>query len=900
MQHSSTSHTITQDSTTTALLESHQMDFVSSMILQLLDSVDSELKDAFITIKHSLDSADTATLTHALSEVAAKDKTLFIIKAFTLYHMLLNIVEELNLSDSATLNALPQTLLDLKKEGYDKQDIIEVLQHIAFYPVFTAHPTESRRRTFLEAHHQMSKNIRDIFSSNDSQARFQLLYRLKLLWHTHLVRSEKMEILFELDNLLYIIESSIANSATQVISDIQALVGVNLERSPIVLGSWVGGDRDGNPYVSNEIMTRVMKTAHRAIVEMYIKKCETLIRELSLSSDFKEPSPALLQSLQEDKEQLSHTESTLYAKEPFRAKLYLMKKKLQNRLIAINTTDSIDFTYHNSKELLSDIDMLIQSLDSLSASGLLEFRNLVLLGGFHLLRLDFREHRDVILSATSEIFCLIGLCDSDFKDMSEQKKCEILNLALQANKLDLNTIIEELSDSTRRLVGAFLRIAWAKKHISESILQSFIISMSAEPSDLLCVLWLAKQSGLWKPGKKKERKKGRAKVSITPLFETIDDLQRAGHIIKTLYANPHYQQYLIDNDNTQEVMVGYSDSSKDGGIFASNYNLYHAIADLIKLQHELSLKISFFHGRGGSVSRGGGSLEEALLSAVPHSVYGMLKTTEQGEMISAKYLNKNIATKNLSSTISALLKKSVRDKYCINGACEINPQMTSLLEPISHASRIAYRQLVYDDKDFMMYFKHATPIEFIQNLNLGSRPSKRKDTQSVEDLRAIPWVFAWTQNRSIIPAWYGLGSALATGDKNALKDCYGQSLFFKTTIDNISQAFLKVDVEIAALYNEFVPDEAVKKRIWELIYTQYQLTLENLLYLRGENALLDSENDIRESILLRKPYLSVLNLTQIELIKKYQSCHYPQAQARLMEQIHATIVGIAQGLRNTG
>ena len=269
--------------------------------------------------------------------------------------------------------------------------------------------------------------------------------------------------LFELDNLLYIIESSIVESATQVLSDIQALIGTNLKHSPIILGSWVGGDRDGNPYVSNEIMTKVMKTAHRAIIEMYIKKCEKLIRELSLSSDLKEPSAELLQSLQLEKEQLPSTESTLYAKEPFRAKLYLIKKKLQNRLIAINTTDSIDFTYSNSKELLSDIDMLIRSLDSLSASGLVEFYNLVLLGGFHLLRLDFREHRDVILSATSEIFCLIGLCDSDFKDMSEQKKCEILNLALSAKKLDLNTILERAFRFYKAVCGSVSKNCVGKK-----------------------------------------------------------------------------------------------------------------------------------------------------------------------------------------------------------------------------------------------------------------------------------------------------------------------------------------------------------------------------------------------------------------------------------------------------
>ncbi|TLD96364.1 phosphoenolpyruvate carboxylase [Helicobacter jaachi] len=883
-----------------SLLEPAQMEFVGEIITSLLQSIDTELTHAFISIKQSLEKKDIETFKRALAEISAQDKTLFIIKAFTLYHMLLNIIEELNLSNNATLNTLPQSLQDLNKEGYDTCDMLEILEHLRFYPVFTAHPTESRRRTFLEAHHQMSQNIQAIFTHNDSAAKAQLLYRLHLLWHTHLVRSEKMEILFELDNLLYIIESSILEAATKVLGDIQCLLNKNLEHSPITLGSWIGGDRDGNPYVSNEIMTKVMKIAHKAIIEVYIKKCDKLIRELSMSMDFIKPSKALMQSLQDNIAQLSQSQATLFAKEPFRAKLYLIKKKLQNRLIAINTVDNIDFTYKDSKELIGDIDMLIESLDSISAAGLVEFRHLVLLGGFHLLRLDFREHRDVILNATSEVFCLIGRSDSDFKDLSENKKCEILNTALGAKRFDLNTILEELSPETRRFVGAFLRIQWAKKHISEHILQSFIISMCTEASDLLCVLWFAKQSGLWKPGKKKEAKSGKAKISITPLFETIDDLQRAQSIIQTLCVNPHYRQYLLDNQSTQEIMIGYSDSSKDGGIFASNYNLYHAISNLTKLQSTLDIHIRFFHGRGGSVSRGGGSLEEALLSSSPQSVNGVLKTTEQGEMISAKYLNKNIATKNFSSTLSALLKRAAYDTYCVGSACEVNPETMSLLEPISQHSYKAYRALVYENKGFMEYFKNATPIEFIQNLNLGSRPSKRKDTQKVEDLRAIPWVFAWTQNRSIIPAWYGLGSGLAQGDKNALRDCYAQSLFFKTTIDNISQALLKVDLDIAKLYNEFVKNKAIREDIWEHIYAQYNLTLEYLLYLRNESELLDSESGIRESILLRKPYLSVLNLTQIELIKKYQSSHYAKAQERLMEQIHATIVGIAQGIRNTG
>ncbi|TLD90251.1 MULTISPECIES: phosphoenolpyruvate carboxylase [Helicobacter] len=886
-------------STSSALLQPSQIEFVFESITSLLQTIDCELKNTFITIKESIEKQDNKTLLSTLSTLKEQNKILPIIKAFTLYHMLLNIIEELNISGNTEANKLSQALQELNKEGYEMPEILEVLEHLRFYPVFTAHPTESRRRTFLEAHHQMSENIKDIFAYNDEKAKNQLLCRLKLLWQTHLVRSEKMEILYELDNLLYIIESSVLESAAQVLTYIQNLLDKPLEASPITLGSWVGGDRDGNPYVSNEILTKVMKIAHKAIIESYISKCDRLIRELSLSIDFVKPSRALMLSIQNQIHELPSSEATLFAKEPFRAKLYLMRKKLQNRLIAINAPDNIDFTYADSKELLDDIDLLMESLDPLSAQGLKEFRHLVLLGGFHLLRLDFREHRDVVLNTISEIFCLLGLSDSDFKDLNENKKCEILNLALN-KKYDLNIIIQQLSAQSQRLVGAFLRIQWARKHISRHILQSFIVSMSTQASDLLCVLWFAKQSGLWKAGKQQEAKSGKAYISITPLFETIDDLQRAKNIIRILHTNAHYRQYLYDNNNTQEVMVGYSDSSKDGGIFASNYNLHRAITSLTHLQDELGISISFFHGRGGSVSRGGGSLEEALLSSAPKSVHNTLKTTEQGEMISAKYLNKHIATKNFSSTLGALLKKSVADTFCMNGACESDAHIMALLEPVSIGSFESYRALVYEDKGFMSYFKMATPIAFIQNLNLGSRPSKRKDSQKVEDLRAIPWVFAWTQNRAIIPAWYGLGSGLSRVDKNALKDCYELSLFFKTTIDNISQAMLKVDLDIAKLYSAFVADKAVRERIWECIYSQYNLTLENLLYLRGEHRLLDSEMAIRESILLRKPYLSVLNLTQIELIKQYQSSPYEKAKDRILEQIHATIVGIAQGIRNTG
>lgn len=885
-----------------------ELDFIYNVMVGILKELNPEVMELFLSLRQELlfEEKSQDKIKSILQEITISDKTLEVIKAFSLYNILLNIVEERHhLDKQAPLLAIKKAYDELIAEGFSKQDINKILGTMQFYPVFTAHPTESRRRTFLEAHHEISDDLCKIFELKDEEAKEHLKYRLRLLWQSHLVRSEKLEVLFELDNLLYIVESSILTSSQKVLDFIQNLLQKPLEISPIQLGSWIGGDRDGNPFVTNELMTRVMRTQHELIIKIYLQKIKRLERELSISTDFLPINQELERSLEE-------TSLKLYGREPFRAKLHLMGKKLKNRLIAINSPTSIDFIYRHPKELLSDIDLLIRNLDSLGSKYLKEFRNLVLLGGFHLMRLDFREHRDMFLNAISEVFCLLGISDSDFGTFREEKKIEILNTALEKPKINLETIIDKVSKDTQNILEAFLRIDWAKKYISEEIIQSFIISMTTEASDMLCVLWFAKQSNLWKPSKDKTTpdKKIRAKIRITPLFETIDDLQRAKDIINILSQNKHYAHYLYDLKMTQEIMIGYSDSSKDGGIFTSNYSLYQAIFELMKLGEELGIGFVLFHGRGGSVSRGGGTLESALLASPPKSALGMLKTTEQGEVISSKYLNPKSAEFNLSSTMGALLKKSTYDSFCSGelpniktskNICHIDTLQWQIMREISQASYKAYRKLVYQTAGFMDYFKLATPINFIRQLNLGSRPSKRKDTSKVEDLRAIPWVFAWTQNRSIIPAWYGVGSGLESiANKEELQLCYQESEFFKTTLDNISQALLKVDITIAQRYNKFVTNQDSREHIWEMIKTEYDKTMRLILYVRQEKELLENDSKLRDSILLRKPYVTALNLLQIELIKKYNLSNYQDQKNRLMEQIHSTIVGIAQGMRNTG
>lgn len=878
--------------------KSREIEFIFGLMREQLDMVAPQISPLFLSLKDG-----NKTDLNALSAEDISN----LIKAFTLYHLLLNIIDERHRLSRVKKSTFSTVISELRTQKYDDADIRSVLKKIRFYPVFTAHPTESLRRTFLESYHEMSDDLEAWFRFEDQDAKEHLRYRLNLLWNSHIVRSEKIEVLFELDNLLYFMESSILSSGANVLKEVQEALKElgdkeTLKKSPIRLGSWIGGDRDGNPYVTNAIMLKVMKRQHETIIHQYLKRIDKLTRELSVAAEFITPSSSFLESLEEEKEHLDSTAKKLFLQEPFRAKLTCMRQKLENRILALNLPQSALsenklYMYANSKEFIKDIDMMIESLDERSGIYLKELKSLAILAGFHLMQLDFRQHRDVFWNALAEIFSHLGYVQGDLLLLPESERTKILNKALDVPLLDLNTLYGKLSTQTQETILAFVHFKWAKDRISDNIIDSCIISMCQSKNDLLCVLWFAKQSGLWRKGKK-------TRISISPLFETIEDLESAPKILRELCENPHYSEYLQSRKNYQEIMIGYSDSCKDGGIFASNYSLRQAIENLVALENELKIKFRLFHGRGGSVSRGGGALEDALLSSPINSVAGFLKTTEQGEVISARYLNPRKAKSSFSSALATLLKKSVYDRYGMevkNCSIDFEP----LLQKISIESYKAYRKLVYETEGFMEYFKSATPIYFIQQLNIGSRPSKRKDTQNVEDLRAIPWVFAWTQNRAIISAWYGLGSGLEEafkefGDREILRRCYHENLFFRTTINNISQALLKVDLDIASHYNAFVEDVELRERIWNMIKEEYHRTLEWLLYVRGEEHLLASEKLIQESILLRRPFLTSLSFFQLYLMRAYKEAHYLEQKERIAKQIVATIVGIAQGIRNTG
>ena len=481
--------------------------------------------------------------------------------------------------------------------------------------------------------------------------------------------------------------------------------------------------------------------------------------------------------------------------------------------------------------------------------------------------------------------------------LSRTDNINTLNWALSNTKIDLRTITDKVSDATSKVIEAFLMIEWGKNEISDRILDSFILSMTRDSTDLLVALWFAKQSHLWNPGHY-------TRISLTPLFETIDDLQNAPVIMEDLWNNEHYHQYVVDRNLQQEIMLGYSDSSKDGGIFTSNFSLNRAIINLMDLSAKIGVKFNLFHGRGGSVSRGGGPTHKAILASPAKSIDGFLKITEQGEVISSKYLDINIGKNNFNESIAALLEKSIYDKHNIRTDCGKNDEFVSLMQLISDTSMAKYRELVYETDGFLDYFQQATPYSFMDKLNIGSRPSKRRGLDGIEDMRAIPWVFSWNQNRSILTAWYGVGTGLENAIKmhgiKPLRKGFKECPFFYSTIDNISMSFMKIDLSIARLYNMFVEDEAVRNKIWNIIVEEYRKTKKCLLQIREEKELLEHDGYLRQVLLLRKPYMSALSVFQIELLKKYQKEPDDAKKQLLAEQIASTIVGTSLGLRNTG
>jgi len=560
--------------------------------------------------------------------------------------------------------------------------------------------------------------------------------------------------------------------------------------------------------------------------------------------------------------------------------------------------------YQTAEELLEDLYFVQKSLREHHPAKhelktIQKLIRQVQLFGFHLATLDVRNHSGEHEAAITEIFQKVGITNA-YADLSEEEKVKILTAALSDPRRVLLGI-EDYSKETQEMIKVFQTIKQIHEEFGRRAISVYLISMSKAPSDILEVLLLAKEANLYRLHADGSVE---STLHISPLFETIDDLKAAPGIMKALYNTPLYRQHLQILNNRQEVMFGYSDSSKDGGTLAANWRLYKAQMEIHKMTAEYGINLKFFHGRGGSLGRGGGPLHKSLLSQPAETIHNGVKITEQGEVLSYRYLTEDIAYRSLEQAIAALLQISTNVlKEADRGALR-KETWEEALEKIASVSHEKYRSLVFDDPAFMDYFYEATPLTEIGGLNIGSRPMARKNARRFEYLRAIPWVFAWTQSRHLLPAWYAAGTGLTAfasekpENMALMKEMYEEWPFFRNTIDNLQLALMRADIGTAKEYAGLVEDKEASNRIFSNIEEEYAKTKEIVLEISGDSVLLEQEANVRESALKRNPYMDPLNLLQVNLIKELRSTDEPDEE--LMIQTLLTINGISAGLRNTG
>ena len=854
-----------------------------------------------------------------------------VIRSFSKYFALVNVAEEayqhINRTDrlksgfDSWEGSFDQTLRECKASEMDDTQLESLINSLRYIPVFTAHPTEAKRRSKLEAMRRIFNTILELQSyKGQSIKREELIDELQaeilILWRTDEVRLRKPTVLDEVENGLYYFRTSLFRAIPEVYRDLEKAIkrvyhtdNVKVP-SFIRFGSWIGGDRDGNPFVTPDITREAVYMHAETALHEYMRRAQKLSTLLTHSSGLTTPSDEFLSSSKDDDKyfQGAFEDTTQdFAKEPYRRKLKIIRYRLKERLNAIRQLKNKDnincpHAYNSEKELLSDLYLIKDSLISdndniLNDFGLNDFIRLVETFGFYLVNLDIREESTNHSNAISEI--LKNHDNTDYDQLDESSRISSLENVIKS-ELTLDDIYPSLSDETKKVLDVFTVMKELRNEVSEHAFGNYVISMTHHASHVFEVLALAKLCGLisLKEGKLT------ASIQVTPLFETIDDLTRIEEILEDLFSNDTYTNLLgsYRNSKLQEVMLGYSDSCKDGGILSSSWSLYKAQQQVLDISKKYQIECRLFHGRGGTVGRGGGPTHNAILAQPNKTVRGMIKITEQGEVLSYKYAVPQSASYELELAISGLIKASkhlvIDDTVCTNNFEEIMSEMSIVGEK-------KYRDLTDDKEGIMDYFYEATPVQELAELNIGSRPSHRKKTQrSKYSIRAIPWVFGWSLSRHTLPAWYGLGSALnqmVASDQSSmdkLKTMYSEWPFFRVLLDNIQMALAKSDLGIARDYSMLVKDRNAANQIIDDIEKEFESTVQTLLRIVGSDQLLSDNTKLSLSLSRRQPYLDPLNYIQVMLLKAHREI--PDEDTVNLDPLLRTIHAIATGMKNTG
>ena len=858
-----------------------------------------------------------------------------VIRAFSAYFSLVNIAEEefqhhqrrrqVKKGGPLWTGSFDHTFRSLRDDGVSADDLQQLLNRVEYMPVFTAHPTQARRRTIMEARRriflavELLDDVRlDPYTHSREEIERRIQAQIQLRWKTDEVRPRRPTVLDEVRYGLYYFRESLFQAVPIIYRYIEKGIANaygssgTFIRVPGLLrfGSWIGGDRDGNPHVTPQTTLIAACLQSEAVHEAYLARVRTLSRQLSYSDSLCEPSKAFLESLARDIEEFQDSRSDSHERfrhEPYRRKLYVMRQRLKtnlrhlNQVLASPPEGPLPPLPYSEADFKRDISLIYDSLishgDATVADGdLKDLSRLVETFGFHLLRIDIRQEASRHTEAVAEIFSRWG---TDYEALEEEARVRVI-----AEKIASSPPTEALpglSERTQETLEVLQIMKTARQAISPGLFGNYVISMTHQASHVMEVMFLAWMKGLL------GLREGAwfCHCQVSPLFETIEDLSHIEPVMAALLDNESYRALLQVSNNLQEVMLGYSDSCKDGGILSSTWGLYQAQRRISRLAESRGVECRLFHGRGGTIGRGGGPTHEAIVSQPSGTVHGRIKFTEQGEVLAFKYSNLETAVYELSMGITGLVKASC---FLIQPSVARHDEHVGAMEELASTGESTYRRLTEKTPGFLDYFYEATPIDAIGLLNIGSRPSHRQEgDRSKSSIRAIPWAFGWGQSRHTLPAWYGIGTALETWRERVpegfqtLRAMYQNWPFFRVLLSNTQMALFKGDMEIAREYSELCGEQDTASSVYEDIRAEYHRTVKQILEIVGTNQLIDDDPALALSLTRRNPYLDPLNHIQITLLKRYRDPKLSEEEReRWLYPLLQSINAIASGLRNTG
>ncbi|MEH7304872.1 phosphoenolpyruvate carboxylase [Neobacillus drentensis] len=842
-----------------------------------------------------------------------------VIRAFSMYFHLINAAEQnhrirrrrqYQLQDETVVQpaSIESAILSLKENNIDEDVIQDTLNTLSLELVITAHPTEATKRSILEIQQRIAEILKTLdhpllTRRERKKLEESLFNEVSILWQTDELRQSKPTVLDEVRNGLYYFDQTLFEVLPEIHQEVAECLVKNFTKTQwevpnfLRFGSWIGGDRDGNPNVTHDVTWETLNKQRRLVLKKYKNVLVELMKRYSHSTSRVEVSNDLLKLIEQE-----DTYLTSDKKWPNKGEVY--RRAFAILIERVKQVGKTDLGYKSSDELLEDLYVIKKSLKKHhpAAHELKIIQKLirqVQLFGFHLATLDIRNHSGEHEAAITEILRKVSI-SNNYAGLSEEEKLKVLqNILLDPRPLLL--LDEDYSAETQEMIKVFQMIKKAHDEFGKRSISVYLVSMTKSPSDLLEILVLAKEAGIYRLHADGTLE---SHLHVAPLLETIDDLTAGPKIMETLFEMPVYRNHLQILGDQQEIMLGYSDGSKDGGTLTANWKLYKAQIEIHEMAKRYQIGLKFFHGRGGSLGRGGGPLNKSILSQPAETIGDGVKITEQGEVLSSRYLLEDIAYRSLEQATSTLLLAATRISKEVEQGYQRDPIWVETIEEISSLALTKYQSLVFGDPDFLTYFTEATPLRELGDLNIGSRPMSRKNQGRFEDLRAIPWVFAWTQSRQLLPAWYAAGTGLtgfaAKGEQNLrlLQQMYEKWPFFQSTIDNLQMALMKADITTAREYLTLVEDQTIAERIFTNILEEYERTKEILLRITGDNELLDHTPNIKESVYRRNPYVDPLNFLQVELIKELRS--QGGSNEELLIEVLLTISGISAGLRNTG